>query len=227
MICARLAILAVCIVGMDAEAADPIWSPKIDAACPDAVRERLLLLAARQKVKDVIDVSRPALKRQLLEMQARDQDARQRLMAAFAFGDIPMDHPARLQVRDVDAANRQQLKHIIAQDGLPTIAMVGVDGVHAVFLLTQHSDDDPAFQEKMLPMITARVRLGEITGGQFAMLTDRVLVNHGRPQRYGTQLVGNGPAPIADEAHVDQRRRALGIISMKNYLCIAYADNSS
>ena len=109
---------------------------------------------------------------------------------------------------------------------MPTIAMVGVDGVHAVFLLTQHSDDDPAFQEKMLHMITVRVRLGEITGGQFAMLTDRVLVNHGKPQRYGTQLVDDQPAPIADEAHVDQRRHALGIISMKNYLCIANADNS-
>jgi hypothetical protein len=226
MIVWRVAILTACAIMFDARAMEPVWSPKIDAACPDAVQERAKLLAARRKPKDVINVSRPALKRQLLQMQANDQVARQLLLTAFSQGDIPMDDPARILVRDVDAVNLTNLKHILAQEGVPTTAMVGVDGMHAVFLLIQHADDDPRFQERMLPIFAAKVRTGEITGGQYAMLSDRVLVNHSKPQRYGTQLIGSHAAPIADPAHVDQRRHALGIISMRNYLCIASADAS-
>jgi hypothetical protein len=195
----------------------------IDKACPEAAIEHAHLLAKRHTPKDVATVTRPALRKQLLLMERQDQEARNRFIAAMANGDPPDDDPTRVYTRQVDAVNLRQLKHIINQDGFPTIEMVGVDGVHAAFLLTQHADDDSAFQERMLRVVTRRLRSGEINGNQYALLTDRVLRAHGKPQRYGTQFEKRDddwkPEPIADEPHVDQRRRALGLISLANYSC--------
>ena len=52
-----------------------------------------------------------------------------------------------------------------------------------------------------------------------AMLTDRVLMDEGQPQVYGTQYVGAaegsiGPWPIAEPETVDERRRTVGLMPM-------------
>lgn len=196
---------------------------EVDKRCPEAALEHAQLLSKRHIPKDVLSVTRPALRAELLQMEHADQDARDVFIAAMAGGDLPDDHPARVHAIQVDAVNLQGLKHIILQDGFPTIAMVGVDGVQAAFLLTQHADSDPAFQERMLRVVTSRLRDGEITGNEYALLTDRVLRAQGRPQRYGTQFEERGGdwkvEPIADENHVDERRHALGLISLANYSC--------
>ena len=224
-------LFLVCVISLgtlDAtRAADAGWGPKIDAACPEAVKELTQLRAVRPTPKDVVTVSRPALRKELLQMERQDQDARNVFIAAMAGGDLPDDHPARRQVIQGDDVNLQKLKHIIAQDGFPTIPMVGVNGVHAAFLLTQHADSDLKFQASMLHIVTPRLQDGEITGEEYAMLTDRVLVAQGKPQRYGTQFGGSGenmkPDPIADEAHVEKRRHSLGLISLTIYSCVLHA----
>jgi hypothetical protein len=54
------------------------------------------------------------------------------------------------------------------------------------------------------------------------MLADRVAVHRGQPQRYGTQaklLDGRMVLdPIADSAHVDERRAALGMPPLREYV---------
>jgi hypothetical protein len=203
------------------------FGAKIEAACPAAVAERARLLSARPMPKEVTIVSRPALRNELLEMDKQDQDARELLIAVMATGDLPEDHPARLRALEVDAYNLRLLKHIIEQDGFPTTKMVGVDGVRAAFTLTQHADADPQFQAKILYVATPRLKEGEIEGQEYALLTDRVLRAQGKPQRYGSQFGGSEegmkPDPIADEAHVDERRNALGMVSLANYSCVLHA----
>ena len=97
---------------------------------------------------------------------------------------------------------------------------------HAI-KFAQTTGADPSFQAKILKIITPRLRKNEIDGNQDALLTDRVLVAQGKQQRYGTQFEEHGdqlkPKPIQDEAHVDERRRALGLISIKNYTCVLHA----
>jgi hypothetical protein len=207
------------------------FDEKIEKACPQAAMEKEQLLAKRPLPKPVVDITRPALQNELRQMEREDQAVRERFIAAFNArdGDLPMDDPTSLAVTHVDEVNLPKLKHIINQDGFPTTAMVGIDGVQAAFLLTTHADDDPSFQAKILTIITPRLRKNEIDGNQFALLTDRVLVAQGKHQRYGTQFEGRGdqlkPKPIQDEAHVDERRRALGLVSIKNYTCILHAVN--
>jgi hypothetical protein len=205
------------------------FDEKIEKACPEAAMEKEQLLAKRPQPKPGANITRPALQNELLQMEREDQEARERFVAAMNAhgGDLPMDDPTRLAVIHVDEVNLPKLKHIIDQNGFPTIAMVGIDGVQAAFLLTHHADDDPLFQAKILKIITRRLRIDEIDGNQYALLTDRVLVAQGRHQRYGTQFEKHGdqltPKPIQDEAQVDERRRALGLISIKNYMCVLHA----
>jgi hypothetical protein len=183
--------------------------------CPQAVREHEQLLLTHPIPKDVKIVTRPALRKDLLQMVEEDQIARRNLVVAMKDGQaLPEDD----YVRQVDTRNLRRLKHIVDQDGFPTITMVGIEGVEAAFVLIAHAEADVPFQERMLKVLSDRARAGEIKGGELALLTDKILRARGKPQRYGTQFGDDmKPEPIADEAHVDERRHALGMISMANY----------
>jgi hypothetical protein len=59
---------------------------------------------------------------------------------------------------------------------------------------------------------------GEVPRWQFAFIDDRIRMNEGLPQHYGTQWHdgpdGIEPYPIEDPDHVDERRAALGLPSL-------------
>ena len=73
----------------------------------------------------------------------------------------------------------------------------------------------------MLPLVGAPFELGDVRGEALALLTDRVLVEDGGPQRYGTQAeIVDGTvrfSPIEDEAHGDERRAELGLMPLERY----------
>lgn len=156
------------------------------------------------------------LRIELLRMQARDQEVRK--------GDWSQEEIREMM--EVDAAHLPRIKQMVAEHGFPTAELVGRDGVDAAWLLVQHADADPAFQEQVLAAITPRVERGEISRHQFILLTDRVLAGQGKPQRYGSQLLAQAgqwvPKPIeAPEAEVDQRREAMGDMPLADYICMA------
>src|SRR5262245_8615849 len=130
--------------------------------------------------------------------------------------------PARLQTMvRTDSANIAWLKAYVAEWGWPTSVQVGHDAVRAAFLIVQHAVQDTAFMRAMLPAIEDAQRRGDLSGSDLAALIDRVEVKAGRRQIYGTQLtLRNGRwefDPIADSAHVDARRRKLGLPPLAEY----------
>ena len=120
-----------------------------------------------------------------------------------------------------DSANLLWFKPLAQRYGLPTRAQVGKEGVEAAFLLIQHADRDPDFQEAMLPLLEKAYAAGEVPGDALGMLTDRVLKARGRPQRFGTQMTGlDGKMvmdSVEDPANLDQRRAKLGMMPMARY----------
>jgi hypothetical protein len=54
-----------------------------------------------------------------------------------------------------------------------------------------------------------------------AYLEDRVLINEGKPQLYGTQFhFADGklqPRPITNKEHLEQRRKSVGLKSFADY----------
>ncbi|MDA3914881.1 hypothetical protein [Oleiagrimonas sp.] len=53
----------------------------------------------------------------------------------------------------VDKANLVWLKRQVAAHGFPTLERVGVNGIDAAWLLTQHAARDPAFQAEVLAQL--------------------------------------------------------------------------
>lgn len=163
----------------------------------------------------------PALRRELLAMRDRDQEARQRLMANHRPGE-PLDHALVEDVQAVDWAHIARMQVIIAEHGWPGRSLVGKDGATAAWLLVQHADADRAFQERCLALLETAVAAGEAEPSELAYLTDRLRCGAGLPQVYGTQLREHEgtyiPLPIEDEVNVDVRRAAVGLGLLAEYV---------
>ncbi len=151
----------------------------------------------------------PALAAEILEMETRDQVARNPNAEDIA------------QMEEVDNVNTERMKAIVKEIGWPTVSKVGAEASSAAWLLAQHADHDVAFQKICLELITKESE-GEVPERDLAYLYDRVCVNEGRPQLYGTQFTTNmygayGPQPIEDIEHVDERRALVGLEPLHEY----------
>lgn len=168
-----------------------------------------------------------ALRNELLAMSARDQQARGEMIGLIGRGDgsgdaTPETQAKIMRLRTIDAANTARLREIVDQHGWPTRSMVGHDGAHAAWLLIQHADADPEFQEAMLPKLEGAARRGEASLSDLALFVDRVRVAQGRPQLYGSQFEQDdsgewNPLPIEDLENVDARRAEMGLSSLAEY----------
>lgn len=120
-----------------------------------------------------------------------------------------------------DRRNTRWLARLVRRDGWPGIAAVGADGAHAAWLLAQHADRLPDVQRMFLEAMREAVERGDAERKDLAYLEDRVRVNAGRPQLYGTQYgmteTGFGPRTIEDPERLDERRAAAGLGPMAEY----------
>lgn len=152
-------------------------------------------------------VSHPELRGELLEMRNADQAERR--------GEEPW-------LTENDRARTERLKEIIDEYGWPTPEMVGKDGATAAWLIAQHSDLDVAFQERALALMKDAATRGDADPTEVAYLVDRVAINKGQRQTYGTQAGcadgGAAPKPLVDPENVDVRRAAVGLEPLDDYL---------
>lgn len=161
-----------------------------------------------------------ALRAQLLQRRAADQSMRDTLMLIMQAGRMP-DGAFMDRLDAVDRANTAWIRGILETRGWPGGSLVGPDAAAAAFLLVQHATHDTAFMARALPMLEKAVGAAEASPGDYALLYDRVAVQAGRPQRYGTQAsLFNGRlvfAPIEDSSRVDARRAAMRLPPLAVY----------
>jgi hypothetical protein len=161
--------------------------------------------------KHMATLKEPALAKELARRRAIDQQARSGTT----------DQIDVHKLLEVDADNTAWMKTVIEKHGWPGKSLVGDAGAEAAWLLVQHADADPMFQERCLELLVAAQSAGEASGVHVAYLTDRVRVAAGKPQLYGTQfyLVAgkNEPRPIEDEANLDKRRAEMGLGPFESY----------
>lgn len=162
-----------------------------------------------------------ALSRELLERGRLDQAIRDTVVWRLQAGQ-PLDSSFAARMAAVDTANTTWLKALVARRGWPGRSEVGPEASNAAFLIVQHAVHDSAFQARALALMELGVAKEEVRGADVAMLADRVAVHRGQPQRYGTQakLVEGRIVlePIADSAHVDERRAMLGMPPLREYV---------
>ena len=145
----------------------------------------------------------PRIASELLDMERVDQEMRSRNFRS----------PNRWNA-EVDQHHTSRMKELVIEIGWPTISKVGPEAAHAAWLLVQHADHDVDFQKKCLTLMKSELET-EVERRCIAYLEDRVRVNLGQPQLYGTQFdeVDNNFVPwtIENPEQVDERRLQMGL----------------
>jgi len=190
--------------GLDALRPQPDWN---------ALRAEAEALEAAQAAR-----RDPALREELLRRAEADQVARRAVFGT----DGSMDDAARARMAAVDRENTAWLKQVLDSRGWPDSDLVGHDGAKAAWMLVQHADHDPAFQRAALARMQPAVDAGRAERSDFALLTDRVLLAQGQPQRYGTQFQTDAGGvmrlrPVENPDGLEARRAAVGLPSMADY----------
>lgn len=192
----------------------------LEDRCPTAMANLMRLQQTYHSKRPSVAAPRdPALRNELLRMSQLDQMAR---MAAIKQGLKDSKSESA-----IDAENLKNLKRIFEKHGFPTPEMVGYDGMNAAWLLLQHADEDPAWQRKWLGAIERLFKRNELDAQGYALFVDRVRVNEGRKQIYGSQfkdVAGRRVRrPTVDPARLDERRKAIGLIPENDYECMLSA----
>lgn len=130
----------------------------------------------------------------------------------------------RLEFARVDVSNTDRLREIIRAHGWPGVSLVGEQGAEHAWLIAQHADHQLDFQREALQLLADAVARQDAPERHLAFLTDRVRVNEGREQLYGTQIgaVRQGvavPMPVEDPDRLDQRRAEVGLEPFADYAC--------
>ena len=126
------------------------------------------------------------------------------------------------QTKKIDKLHLLQLKKIVHTYGWPTVSLVGKKAAHLAWLLVQHADTDTNFQKRCLKLMEKAAKTGQVSLGDVAYLTDRVLVIQRQAQIYGTQfykdpISGWIPRPIIKPQDVNIRRAKMGLNSFEKY----------
>lgn len=154
----------------------------------------------------------------------RDQGLRNELELVYEKYGVQSEAAAQLwkQIDASDSLNQVLLKHLIAKYGWLDKSSIGYRGETTLFLVIQHAP--LAYQKEMFPLMKAAVSKGEANAVNLAYLEDRILVNEGKKQKYGTQVMYNAKlkkyelAPVLDVASVNVRRQKLGLGTVEQYL---------
>lgn len=170
-------------------------------------------------------VNNPELQIELIKMYVDDQTARGTLMEDIIKKyNLDKGEVSNEDVVTVDVKNRQRLKAIFKDFGFPKRAMVGKDAMHGVFLMIQHSDGDKEWQKSQLGNIEQAVKNGDMDGQSYAYLYDRIKINGGEKQRFGTQFSDVDPlsetvvlAETENPEDLDARRMEVGMMPIEMY----------
>jgi hypothetical protein len=124
----------------------------------------------------------------------------------------------------VFATHQKRLREIFDIYGFVGFDLVGEKGSQNFWLMVQHSDHNPDFQKEVLEEMKVQVDKGNAKPSNYGLLVDRVNLNFGKPQIYGTQvdydfnIAQAFPKNLADSINVNERRKSIGLEPLEEYL---------
>ena len=137
-------------------------------------------------------------------------------------GDSPEMTTLFKNMAAADSLNLLKIAAIIDKFGWLGADEIGSSGNTTFFMVIQHSDIQT--QDKYLPVMRAAAVNGKAALKSLALLEDRVALHHGNRQVYGSQVIWDMKtnhyqvAPLENPEQVNQRRAAMGLPSMTEYL---------
>jgi hypothetical protein len=122
----------------------------------------------------------------------------------------------------VDSDNTAYLVALVREMGWIDCARFGTEAANTAFLIVQHSGDLPLMMAALPPIEKdAKAKLIDAQG--YALLYDRLELDLGRKQRYGSQIGMDEQGrmvvlPIEDRTHVEEFRSEMGLQPLSAYL---------
>lgn len=159
----------------------------------------------------------PTSDRERLErMGALDQVGR-RAFTVLDFSALPADERqtaetlAWADINALDKALLDELLTMVPEEGWFKKSVYGERAAGAAFLIIQHSDLEN--WRRFVPVLEPLVAQGEVEGQSYGLMYDRLAINEGRPQRYGTQMTCKDGRwvvdTLEDPERVEQWRREM------------------
>jgi len=124
----------------------------------------------------------------------------------------------------VFTTHQKRLKQIFDEYGFVGFDLAGEEGSSNFWLMVQHADHVPEFQKEVLEKMKIEVDKKNAEPSNYGLLVDRVNLNTGQNQIYGTQVSYNlttGQAyakSLEDSLNVNERRRSIGLEPIEHYL---------
>ena len=128
-----------------------------------------------------------------------------------------------LNMRIADSMNYGLVRKIFFRFGYPGFDIVGSKGSGNFWLFVQHQDRHPEFQDSVLTAMKAQCEKNNASWTNYAYLLDRVKVNTGEKQIYGTQMQLNKeetsfePKPFTEPEKLNERRKSVGLNTIEEY----------
>lgn len=165
--------------------------------------------------------------RELFRMIIKDQGfmyagniERRKYMKNGGYFSTPAIFPVLAKEEKNKKENEDQLLELLDKYGWPTTSEVTEYAAAGAALIINHASHE--LRSMYFPMLEEAFKKGEAQALRYAKMKDRLLVEDGKEQRYGTQLKfeGNNRVPhrIEDPEHVDERRAAIGLGPLSVYL---------
>jgi hypothetical protein len=126
------------------------------------------------------------------------------------------------KITENDSTTLIKVKLILDSRGWLGSDVIGVLSNRTLFLSIQHSNLKT--QEKYLPMLRYAVQIGDANPANYAYLIDRIAIEQGKKQIYGTQLSRDKKSgevyilPLEDPDKVNLRRKEIGLGSIEDYI---------
>lgn len=124
----------------------------------------------------------------------------------------------------VFTTHEKRLQEIFNEYGFAGYDLVGEDGSMNFWLMVQHCDHNPEFQTKVLEKMKIEVGNKNADPRDYGLLVDRVQLNTGKAQVYGTQVTYNFntgqayPKTLGDSTNVNKRRESVNLEPLEVYL---------
>ena len=165
-----------------------------------------------------------ALMARLEAMQRADQYHRLRTDSVATAAGRGSDawHTLQATIAATDHQNVAQLTALLDTAGWPGYSRVGRAGSHTAARVLMRAD--AATQARFLPLLLEAAENQEADWQQAAELQDVLLLQRGRKQWYGSQVVYEprtrryAPCPIRQQRRVDRRRRQIGLPPLEEYV---------
>lgn len=160
-------------------------------------------------------MTHPTLAKNIIALKDADLTLRKELIQKGILSDGYNVEMEKLHIK-----NAQALDKIIDEIGYPTISKVGTTASEAAWLIIQHAISLPTFMKKCCRLLQEAVANEGASAINLAYLTDRIAVNEGRPQLYGTQFDWDHNNEMSPQAFdglnlVNERRKSLGLNTLE------------